>query len=89
MKSIGVGKAVYALILRRKLKFLLVDFLIGRHAESKIRELTARTELIVKSVKGYFEGLLNACGQVDELGISETFVDALCGRVPKSMPARH
>ncbi len=29
------------------------------------------------------------CSEMLRLGISETYVDALCGRVPKSVLARH
>lgn len=53
--------------LRQKLKFLLIGFLIGRHADKKIRELTARNELISKRIRDHFEELLTACKKIDEV----------------------
>lgn len=69
LREIGreLRKQCRLLALRRKLRFLLVGFLIGRHADRKIRELAARNELIIKRIKGHFEELLTACKQVNEV----------------------
>jgi len=52
--------------LRQRLKFLLIGFLIGRHADEKIRSLTARNELVIKEIKAHFEELLTVCKQINE-----------------------
>jgi DNA helicase-4 len=54
-------------LLRDRLKYLLVGFLIGRHADENIRSLEARFEELLKSIRGHFEELLTTCKQVDEI----------------------
>lgn len=63
----ALRKQYRLVVLRQKLKILLIGFLIGRHADKKIRELTARSELILKRIKGHFEELLTACKQINEV----------------------
>jgi DNA helicase-4 len=54
-------------LLRDRLKYLLIGFLIGRHADENIRILEARFEELLKSIRGHFEELLTTCKQVDEI----------------------
>jgi DNA helicase-4 len=54
-------------LLRDRLKYLLIGFLIGRHADENIRILEARFEELLRSIRGHFEELLTTCKQVDEI----------------------
>lgn len=66
-------------LLRQRLKYLLIGFLIGRHVDDNICILEARFALLVKRISDHFEELLTICKQVDEIADSQRqqYLDAL------------
>jgi hypothetical protein len=56
--------------LRTLRRILLIGFLMGRHADEKIVELTTRNDHVINSIRNHFEELATVCNQINEISSS-------------------
>lgn len=66
----GLRKQYRLRTLRRILRILLIGFLMGRHADRKIVELTTRNDHTINSIRNHFEELATVCSQISEISSS-------------------